>query len=107
MNPDVTVDAALVYRTVHVVGRGKLHPHAVGLAAHVARAVVALQANREHHRPRQHPRVGGAVRDMAGHAAVHAKRRMLEHERAALVRVALGADRILIGSRPEIAVPEY
>lgn len=92
----VTIGAALVDGARHVVWRGPLNVDAVASPAHIAGAVVTLQTKCEHHRACEHPGVCRAVRDMAGHAAIHSHGRVLEHKRAALIGVAIHA-RLFVG----------
>lgn len=82
--------AVLVSRIRHIVRR-TVRENSVTLAAERARAIVALEAQREHHRPLQQPGVHGPVRVMAALATVYANRRVLKKERTALVCVALQA----------------
>src|SRR5690349_18943890 len=86
----MTGGAVLIARIGQIVsGRGARN--AVGAPAEIAESVMAFQAQREDYRPLQQSRVGGAVRAVAGFAAIHTHRGMLEHERPALVDVALEA----------------
>ena len=57
--------------------------------------IMALQAEREHDRPPQQARVHGAMRLMAGLAAFHPQRRVLENPRTAFIGVALHARRLI------------
>src|SRR5271169_4514862 len=56
---------------------------------------VALQADKAHFRPGQHPRVRRSVRLMARGAAFQPDRRMLKRKRPRLVAVALEAPRLV------------
>src|SRR5262245_15508416 len=81
MNPDMALRAVLENGTGHVMGYPRLGLDAVRLTSQVAGAIVAFQAQRKHHRPRQHPGIGGAVRNVAGEAPIHADRGMLKNKR--------------------------
>ena len=59
-------------------------------------AVVALEAERENHRPPQQFRVRRAMRIVAGFAALHAHAGVFEDERPALIDVALEAGLLVI-----------
>ena len=96
MNLDVALRAVLEKRIGHVMGRWRLDLDAVRLTPQVAGAIVAFQAQRKYHRPRQHPGVGGAVRNVAGETAIHADRGMLENKRPALVGMTVDA-RFFVG----------
>ncbi len=87
--------AVLIARAAHVVRSG-LQGDTVGFAAKCARAVVAFEAGGEDAGAAQKLGVGGAMRIVAGFAAVDAHGGMLKGERAALVGVALEAG-LLIG----------
>ena len=96
MNPDVALRAVLKNRTGHVMGLARLRLDAVRLTPQVAGAVMTFQAHRKYHRPRQHPGIGGAVRNVAGSAAIHADRRMLKKKRPAFVGMTVDA-RFFVG----------
>ena len=91
MNPDVALRAVLKNRTGHVMGLARLRLDAVRLTPQVAGAIVTFQAHRKYHRPRQHPGIGGAVRNVAGGAPFHANRGMLKKKRSALVGMTVDA----------------
>jgi hypothetical protein len=67
---------------------------------------VALVAQRVDVRHIQQPRVLRTVRSVATQASFRLDRGVLEDERPARLGVALGADRILIGRRLQVVVPE-
>jgi hypothetical protein len=96
MNPDVALRAVLENRTGHVMRRPRLGLDAVRLTPQVAGAIVAFQAHRKYHRPRQHPGIGGAVRNVAGEAPIHADRGMLKKKRPAFVAMTVDA-RFFVG----------
>ena len=98
MNPDVALRAVLKDRTGHVMGRRSLDLDAVRLTPEVAGAIVAFQAQRKYHRPRQHPGIGGAVRNVAGEATIHADRGMFKNKRPAFVGMTVDA-RFFVGLR--------
>jgi hypothetical protein len=93
----VAVGAVLEERRTQIMKRER-RGIALPRAAEAGRAVVALQAHREYHRPAEQPRVRRAVRRVAGLAAFHAHWRVLEHERPAFFFVALEA-RFFVGER--------
>ena len=80
--------AVLISRVGHIVRAG-LRPNPAALYAEVARAVMALQADRHYGWPPQHLLVHRAMRIVARLAAFHPHRGMLKGERAALIGVAL------------------
>ena len=86
----MTCGAVLVSGVRHIVRR-TLRQDSATLAAERARAIVALEAQREYHRPLQQPGIHRPVRVMAALATIYANRRVLEKERTALVCVALQA----------------
>ena len=96
MNPDMALRAVLKSRIGHVMGRRRLDLDAVRLTSQVAGAVMAFQAQRKYHRPRQHPGIGGAVRNVAGEAPIHADRGMLKKKRPAFVGMTVDA-RFFVG----------
>ena len=96
MNPDVALRAVLENRTGHVMGHTRLGLDAVRLTPQVAGAIMAFQAQRKYHRPRQHPGIGGAVRNVAGEAPIHADRGMLKYKRPAFVAMTVDA-RFFVG----------
>ena len=67
-------------------GCPRLRLDAVRLTPQVAGAIMTFQAHRKYHRPRQHPGIGGAVRNVAGEAPIHADRGMLKNETARVCR---------------------
>lgn len=71
-----------------------------------AQRTVALIAQRCDGRHIQQPRILRSVRRMAGQAALGLYRSMLIHERSANICVTLGADCILVCSRPQIVRSE-
>ena len=110
MNPDVALRAVLVKRTGHVMGRRRLGLDAVPLTPQVAGAIMAFQAQRKYHRPRQHPGIGGAVRNVTGEAPIHADWGVLKNKRPAFVGMTVDA-RFFVGlgllhiSRPRRVSP--
>ena len=96
MNPDVALRAVLKNRTGHVMGRRRLDLDAVRLTPQVAGAIMAFQAHRKYNRPRQHPGIGGAVRNVAGEAPIHTNRGMLKNKRPAFVGMTVDA-RFFVG----------
>src|SRR4026209_1265698 len=91
MNTDVALRAVLEKRIGHVMGRRRLDLDSVRLTAQVAGAIVTFQAHRKYHRPRQHSGIGGAVRNVAGEAPIHADRGMLKNKRPAFVGMTVDA----------------
>jgi hypothetical protein len=67
---------------------------------------VALVAQRVDRRHVQHPGVLRTMGSVATHAPLGLDRRVLENEGPAGLRMALGADRVLIGSGLQVVVPE-
>src|SRR4030095_6176989 len=65
MNPDMALRAVMQSRIGRVVRRRLLDCTAVSRTPQVAGAIMAFQAQRKSHRPRQHPGIGGAVRNVA------------------------------------------
>src|SRR5580704_14182287 len=63
---------------------------------------VALQAQQVHVAQLQHVRIGSAMHQVAGLAAVNLYRLVLEHKRPLLVRVALETHLILRGGSPHL-----
>ena len=96
MNPNVALRAVLENRTGHVMRLARLGLDAVRLTPQVAGAVMAFQAQRKYHRPRQHPGIGGAVRNVAGEAPIHADRGMLKNKWTAFVGMTVDA-RFFVG----------
>src|SRR5215510_8880817 len=96
MNPDVALRAVLENGIGHIVGRRRLDLDTVCLTPQVAGVIVTFQAHRKYHRPRQHPGIGGAVRNVAGEAPIHAYRGMLKKKRPAFVGVTVDA-RFFVG----------
>lgn len=80
----MTERAVPVLRIGHIMG-GRLQGDAVALPPEISRAIVALQTNRENHGAPEQTSIGGTMREMAGLAAIHPDRGMLENERASLV----------------------
>ena len=66
------------------VGRGMPFP----LPSEIPRAVVALEAQSEHHRTQEQPRIGRSMRSVAGLAPVHTNSEMFENEGSAFVGMA-------------------
>ena len=91
MNPDVALRAVLKNRTGHVMGLPRLGLDAIRLTPQVAGAVMAFQAHRKYHRPRQHSGIRGAVRNVAGETPIHANRGMLKKKRPAFVAMTVDA----------------
>lgn len=87
MNSRVTRCAIAETGVGHVVS-GRCQLDAV-LPAERAGAVVALQTEREDHRPLQKPRVRRAVRNVAAPTAVHADSGVFKSKRSAFFHVAL------------------
>ena len=96
MNPDVALRAVLEKGIGHVMGRRRLDLDAVRLTPKVTGAIMTFQAHRKYHRPRQHPGIGGAVRNVAGEAPIHADRGMLKNKRPAFVGMTVDA-RFFVG----------
>lgn len=88
MDAHVTGRAVLIAWIGHVMVR-RLRRDAGSQPPEVSCAVVALQAQREHYRSPQQPRIGRAVRGVAGLTAIDANTEMLEDEGAALIGVAV------------------
>lgn len=84
----MAVRAVLITRIGHVVSLGK-----GGLtgstAPKISSAVVAFQANREHHGPSQQTRVCRAMGVVTHFASFHSHGRMLKRKGSALIGVAL------------------
>src|SRR5258708_34582378 len=74
---------------------GRLRGDRIRAPPEIARARVALQANREHHRTLQQLGVGRAMRIMASLASIHANGRVLVHEWPPLVHMTFQA-RLLV-----------
>ena len=96
MDHGVAVNAGLQLRRscVHPVNRA---------GSNWAVALVAQGVDRGHI---QQPGVLRAMRSVAGQAALRLDRGVLVHEWPAVLHVALGADRILIGRGPDVVVPK-
>lgn len=97
MNTDMAIRAVPISRVGHVMPRGRDRISCL-LESKRQCAVVAFQAEREGDRTLQQPRIGGAVRIVAGFTALYAHWRMLERKWAALFRVAFQA-RLLVAER--------
>jgi hypothetical protein len=91
MNPDVALRAILEKRIGHVMGRPRLGLDAIRLTPQIAGAIVTFQAHRKNDWPCQHPGIGGAVRNMAGEAPIHADRGMLENKRPTFIGMTVDA----------------
>jgi hypothetical protein len=82
----MAVGAVLIARVQHVVGWRKGWD-SCSASSEVTRAIVTLEAHREHNRPSQQSRVWRAVRIVAHLAALDTYRWVLECKRAALICV--------------------
>ena len=87
MNADVAGRAVLITWIGHVM-RSSLRRDAGAVQAEIPGPIVTFQAQGEHHRTPQQPRVRGAMRYMTGLASLHADRWVFEHKRSAFLRVA-------------------
>ncbi len=68
--------------------------------------LMALQAKRVDASGQQHARIHRGMRSVAGQASFDPDRLVLVDEGSTFVGVALQADQVLIGRRPDLAVPQ-
>lgn len=90
VDSNVTGCAVLILGVCHIV-RPRLQSDAIALASERACTVVALQAERENRRALEETGIHGAMRRMAGFAAVDADARVLKGKWTPLVGMALHA----------------
>ena len=84
----MTRRAVLIARIGHIMAL-RLSRDAASQTPEVSRSVVTLQAQREHYRPQQQPRICRPVRSVAGFAPIHPSAEMLEYEGTSLIGVAV------------------
>ena len=97
-----TMNVGVAARAGHAVRRSRSLPVDV-VVTHLAVTLVAQRVDVRHI---QQPGILRTVRRVARQAAFTLHRRVLIHKGSTNVRVALGADCILIGGHPQIVIPE-